>query len=649
MPFSDGTIISGDSLGMVKFWDSRTCTQLQSFEAHGADVLCLVVGPVRDTRTSYFPFADEMQDGTSVFTSGVDQKVTQFTLVEPSSSRGSSVLQSPMRWVRTASKRMHSHDVRGLTIWPPYTPLPSPLRRLFPTNVAPLLVSGGLDMSVVVTPAASPRNSVTRIANPLATSVTATFEDAYQRRIAYSSGAHGTVGVHLAKRARLVLSTGNTSLTVWRLPEKPSVEEEQPLALSGERPGWNKILEMSLRVQTNIIASAISDDGCWLAVSDASEAKLFWLQADVRAFHLVLQDNVVHFPAKSSVSDLKPKRVRDLQTLLREHLPDTPSACGASALSFSPDSSKLIIATTTAFIVVLDLASDTISARVIRRFDHHRSRSSVVEGRVLTGRRNDGDDDHEVDASEPEEDAEEPSSETIVVGDDPQPTPATITRMTISPDGQWLATTDDHRRTHVFNLDAVQHHTALPSFPQPAHALAFAPTSPSLLILGFANNTLELYDVETRQFPPWSRALCTALPKRFTHLHDAMLGVTLAPAAQENNNMDDGVGGGSSSNGSQNVFALFWGPTWLCKVQFAAPVGWGGFEKKRRRRRSGNFDHGEERDSNAVHNFKLVTQYRQILLAEFLAPGELVVVERPLTDVLAVLPPAYYRPKYGAS
>ena len=49
MTFSDGTIISGDSLGMVKFWDSRSCTQLQTFEAHGADVLCLVAGPVCDT------------------------------------------------------------------------------------------------------------------------------------------------------------------------------------------------------------------------------------------------------------------------------------------------------------------------------------------------------------------------------------------------------------------------------------------------------------------------------------------------------------------------------------------------------------------------------------------------------------------------
>jgi len=43
---SDGTIISGDSMGIVKFWDPRTCTQLSTFQAHGADVLCLSIGPV---------------------------------------------------------------------------------------------------------------------------------------------------------------------------------------------------------------------------------------------------------------------------------------------------------------------------------------------------------------------------------------------------------------------------------------------------------------------------------------------------------------------------------------------------------------------------------------------------------------------------
>ncbi|KAI0296605.1 WD40 repeat-like protein [Russula brevipes] len=616
----DGTIISGDSLGMVKFWDSRTCTQLQSFEAHGADVLCLMIGP----------------DGTSVYTSGVDQKVTQFSVVKSSSSTGNSILSSPTRWVRAASKRMHSHDVRGLSMWPPYTPLPSPHRRCFPTDVAPLLVSGGLDMSLVVTPAALPRSTTARIANPLSTSVTATFEDAYHRRIAYSSGAHGTVGLHLAKRARLVLSTGDTGLAVWRLPEKPSLEEGPSLALSGEGPGWHKVLEMSLSVQTNLVASAISDDGRWLAVSDSFEVKLFWLQRS------------------HSADDLEPKRVRDFQTLLQKHLPGAPLACGASALAFSPDSSKLIIATTSAFVLVLDLLSDLASARVLRVFDQHRSRSgSTVEGRAVTGRR---DDDRQADASEPEQDAVDAESEE----DDtppppPQPTygkpapPATIARMAISPDGQWLATTDDARRTHIFNLDAVRHHSSLPSFPQRAHALAFAPSAPSLLVLGFANNTLELYDVEARQFPPWARALCAALPKRFTHLHDAILGVTLAPADAVAPGLgpdDDARKRGSED--VRDVMALFWGATWLCKVAFAAPVGWGGFEKKRRRRRSGDV-HGTEWDRNAVHNFKPVTQYRQILLAEFLSSGELVVVERPLTDVLVNLPPAYYRPKYGAS
>ncbi len=253
-------------------------------------------------------------------------------------------------------------------------------------------------------------------------------------------------------------------------------------------------------------------------------------------------------PEKSSVDDLKPKRVRDLQSILREHLPDTLSSCGASALTFSPDSSKLTIATTTAFVLVLDLVSGSTSARVLRRFDQHRHRGSMADI-----------EEHE-------------TKDRGMAGHQPsnaEPVPATVTRMVMSPDGQWLATTDDHLRTHIFNLDSVQHHSSLPSFPQPVHALAFAPSLPSLLILGFANNSLELYDVEARQFPPWSRSLCTALPKRFTHLHDAILGVTLAPADPEKIVNKD-------SSTSQDVLALFWGATWLCKVQFAAPVGWGG-------------------------------------------------------------------------
>jgi len=188
-------------------------------------------------------------------------------------------------------------------------------------------------MSIVVTPAALSRNSIVRLTNPLATSISATFDDAYHRRIAYSSGAHGTVGLHLAKRARLVLSTADTDLAVWRLPERPLAEEDPLLAPSGEGLGWKKVLEMSLRVHTNIVASAISDDGCWLAVSDAFETKLFWLQVDVRIFHLALHHNVVHPTQKVLDRRLEPQaRSRFPITTSR-----TPSWYSVFVWSFHPD------------------------------------------------------------------------------------------------------------------------------------------------------------------------------------------------------------------------------------------------------------------------------------------------------------------------
>ncbi|KAI0067866.1 WD40 repeat-like protein [Artomyces pyxidatus] len=592
----DGTIVSGDSLGMVKFWDSRTCTQLQSFEAHGADVLCLTIGP----------------EGTTVFTSGVDQKTNQFSLIKTSSSGGSSVLSTPKRWVRAVTKRMHSHDVRALAIWPPYTPLPPAHRRTFPMDIAPILASAGLDMSLALSPAALPQQTAARVMNPLATSVSATFEDAYHRRIAYSSGANGTSAVHLAKQARLVMCMRETSLTIWRIPtrrkgEEPENETEGPAA----NDGWEKVLEMDLDVQTNLVSGAISDDGKWLVVSDYFQTKLFSLEVD------------------SETGDVNPKRIRDFHSTLLPHLPDAegfPSS-GASALIFTPDSSKVVLATHTSCILIVDLGRDTGSRHVLRRFTQHRMKNVFVGERMVKGRT---EEDGGTEMAEPDS-AVEPDEDAPSLSEEPgldKPVPANITRMAVSPDGQWLATTDDHRRTHIFNLDSIQHHSVLPTFPQPVHALAFSPKSPSLLVLGFANNTLELYDVEARQFPPWARGICSALPKRFTQLHDPVIGVTLAPAVP----------------GKQGVLAMFWGSTWLCKVQFDAPVGWGGFHKKRRRGQNAN-----EGTQERTQNFKLFTQYRQILLAEFMAPGELVVVERPLVDVLAKLPPAYFKPKYGAT
>jgi U3 small nucleolar RNA-associated protein 4 len=101
----------------------------------------------------------------------------------------------------------------------------------------------------------------------------------------------------------------------------------------------------------------------------------------------------------------------------------------------------------TACILVVDLSGEKL--RVLRRFDHHRLFHPVIQERVVKGRKSDGDGD--VDMSDPpvdsiEESENQPSTPVIV----------NILRVSISPDGQWLASSDDRSRTHVFNLDSIQ-------------------------------------------------------------------------------------------------------------------------------------------------------------------------------------------------
>ena len=162
----------------------------------------------------------------------------------------------------------------------------------------------------------------------------------------------------------------------------------------------------------------------------------------------------------------------------------------------------------------------------------------------------------------------------------------------------------------------------------------------------------EVYDVEARSFPRWARSLVHALPQRFTGLHDPILGATFGPTPVP-------VEGGRVEGALRPKTLLFWGATWICKVMLAERVGYGGFEKRRRGKRKaadmattgGRVEVSVEEPSQEVQqrNFKLITHYRPLLLVDFVSPGELVVVERPLVDVLAKLPPAYFKPKYGAT
>lgn len=187
---------------------------------------------------------------------------------------------------------MHSHDVRAMAMWPPHTPLPSVFRRTFPLEVSPILASGGLDMSLVLAPAALASNTIVKIENPLVTSVEATFEDAYHRRVAYTK--EGIIRV--SRGARLISSASEAGLTVWRIYSRsdsvnhaadgtqdyPNTRTSNGSALPDS--DWEKVLEMDLNVHSNIVAHEISEDGGWLAISDCYETKLFRLHTTVSRF-----------------------------------------------------------------------------------------------------------------------------------------------------------------------------------------------------------------------------------------------------------------------------------------------------------------------------------------------------------------------------
>lgn len=63
---------------------------------------------------------------------------------------------------------------------------------------------------------------------------------------------------------------------------------------------------------------------------------------------------------------------------------------------------------------------------------------------------------------------------------------------------------------------------------------------------------------------------------------------------------------------------------------------------------SGPLANGAE-DDGPWGDFKIITQYRPLLSVAYLGAEELVVVERSLVDVLAGLPPAYWKPSAQAA
>ena len=90
---SDGTIVSGDSTGTVRFWDGKQYTLIQRITGHVADILDLTISV----------------NGECVFSGGMDRRTTVYRRMDPSEKEIAS------RWKQISHQRIHKHDVKAMS------------------------------------------------------------------------------------------------------------------------------------------------------------------------------------------------------------------------------------------------------------------------------------------------------------------------------------------------------------------------------------------------------------------------------------------------------------------------------------------------------------------------------------------------------
>ncbi|RKO91094.1 quinon protein alcohol dehydrogenase-like superfamily [Blyttiomyces helicus] len=473
----DGTIVSGESTGNVSFWNWETGTLLHSFKVHGADVLCLV--------------ADKA--GKRVFSSGVDRKICQFRLtdLEAASDTASvtgkkkKTAQNANTWVRAGEKRYHSNDVRAMV--------------LIEQRPNDALVTGGIDTDLIFSTPVADFPFLTQYRMP--------------------PFPHSPI-ISLSRASRLLMCRFSDHVKVWKLGTVLALTQNPRTLPNHTRVDFQKetlLLHIKPKCATNLCASAISEDGQWIAVSDMESVKLF---------------KVTH----SDKSEVRKART----------FPSPALIPAAHALAFTPDSLRLIVAGIDSTVTVVDLSTPTFS--VEKRFTAHRGQGDA-RARIVDP---DGEDVDlmDVDGFEGADANGEGISE--VRGSRGAEGPEMVCSLAVSADGMWLASGDRIGRIFVFNLDSLKHHATLPRFDSPHTSLSFHAKTPTLVVT-CTSNEFFMYDCERRDLTDWSRENSRRLPYRWLLRKDIVMGAAVDPAA-------DGI-------------VTLWGASSSCFVDLEKPLG----------------------------------------------------------------------------
>ncbi|OJD16997.1 hypothetical protein AJ78_02886 [Emergomyces pasteurianus Ep9510] len=239
----DGTIISGDSAGEVRFWDAKNYSLIQRIQGHQADVLDIAVSA----------------DGESVISGGADQRTTLYKL--ESGKKG----DKSRRWKEVTHRRYHTHDVKAFAV--------------YETKDISIVVSGGLDTIPVVIPLRE-------------------YGAEHHRKL---SNLPQIPQIASSPSSRLLMSWWDRELSLWYISKRLGTGGELLDGTSHKLVG-----RVLLKGDESLTSATLSLDGKLLVAATTLEVKMFslkWRKGDgkpaLRAHKIDLPPSVAKHGAKS--------------------------------------------------------------------------------------------------------------------------------------------------------------------------------------------------------------------------------------------------------------------------------------------------------------------------------------------------------------
>lgn len=193
-----------------------------------------------------------------------------------------------------------------------------------------------------------------------------------------------------------------------------------------------------------------------------------------------------------------------------------------------------------------------------------------------------------------------------------------------SSDGSLLAVASANSQIDIYNVKKLKYECSVPKYSSPPTAISIHPTTNNLVIAHADQQVLE-FSIAQKQYTDWSRkVLQHGLHRDWLERDTPITGITFNPSRPEHILMHDNY--------------------MFCVLDKSLPLP---DDKTPLVNQKSLKQLSESARRSHAHAFKITKRFQPLLFMDLLDDGELVLVERPLIDILTRLPPPMKQKKFA--